>query len=163
LAMRTLFFAGLLLLVFAAMAAAAIVEASGAFPSTACTNAADPDVWLVRTGGFWMQAKRYGQFRVVVLRRGIEHSTEWAQLQILESDDQAQKRRATRCVDLQTPGLKGYVRDVTFTKATGKLTAVSVRVEMKGMGELVLDDVFLVSGEGKISKLVEAKATDLGD
>jgi hypothetical protein len=69
----------------------------------------------------------------------------------------------TTCVDLLTPGLKGHVRDVTFSKASDKLTAVAVKIEMKGMGEVVLEDVFLVSNDGKVSKLVDAKAVDLGD
>jgi hypothetical protein len=126
-------------------------------------DAAGPDVWLVRTGGFWKQGKRFGHFRVVVVRKGIEHATDWAQLQLLESNDQSQRRKVTTCVDLLTPGLKGHVRDVTFSKASDKLTAVAVKIEMKGMGEVVLEDVFLVSNDGKVSKLVDAKAVDLGD
>jgi hypothetical protein len=126
-------------------------------------EAAGPDVWLVRTGGFWKQGKRFGHFRVVVVRKGIEHATDWAQLQILESNDQTQKRRVTTCIDLNTPGIKGYARDVTFSKASNKLTAIAVKIEMKGMGDVVLEDVFLVSNDGKVSKLAEAKAVDLED
>lgn len=131
-------------------------------PAT-CIDAADPDVWLVKTGGFWKQGKRFGHFRIVVIRRGIEHATDWAQLQTIERDDQIQKSRAIACTDLNTPGVKGYARDVTFTKANNKLTAVSIKIEMKGMGDVVLEDVFLVSNEGKVSKLVEARAVDLED
>jgi hypothetical protein len=52
---------------------------------------------------------------------------------------------------------------VTFSKASNKLTAIAVKIEMKGMGDVVLEDVFLVSNDGKVSKLAEAKAVDLED
>jgi hypothetical protein len=145
-----------------ARSAAATTSSVPLGPST-CIDAADPDAWLVKTGGFWKQGKRFGHFRVVVVRKGIEHATDWAQLQLIESDDQTQKRKAISCIDLHTPGVKGYARDITFAKATDKLTAINVMIEMKGMGDLTLEDVFLVSNDGKVSKLVEAKAVDLND
>src|SRR5581483_5236544 len=161
--MKPAFVMFFLLFCFSASGTGGTVRLAAPLGPTTCIDAADPDVWLVRTGGFWTQGKRFGHFRVVVIRKGIEHATEWAQLQVIESDDQVQKRKAITCVDLSTPGVKGYARDVTFSKATDKLTAISVKVQMKGMDDVVLDDVFLVSSEGKVSKLVEAKAVDFGD
>jgi len=141
----------------------ATATSSPSLPNTRCIDAADPDVWLARTGGFWRQGKHFGHFRVVVVRRGVEHAIDWAQLQVVESDDQSPNRRVTACIDLGTPGVKGYATDVTFSKASDKLTAVAVRIEMKGMGAVVLEDVFLVTNDGKVSRLVDAKAVDLGD
>jgi hypothetical protein len=136
---------------------------SSASGATACIGGADPEVWLVKTGGFWEQGKRLGHFRIVVVRRGIEHATDWAQLQILERDDRAGKTKVAACVDLDTPSVKGHIRDVRFMKTPGKRTAIALEMQMNGMGEVVMQDIFLVSGEGKLSKLVEAKAVDLDD
>lgn len=146
-----------------AVASGRASASTGSLAPSACTSSADPDIWFLKTGGFWKQGSRFGHYRVAVLRRGIEHAVDWAQLQVVESDEKTQQRRVTACFDLQTPGLKGYVRDIRFKKAADKLTAIEIDIEMKDMGDIVLTDVFLISSDGKLTKLVNAKTTDLGD
>jgi hypothetical protein len=128
----------------------------------ACVAALDPHVWLVKTGGIWRQGDRYGHLRVVVQRKGIEHAIDWVQVQILESDDKAGEQRTRACLDLETPGLKGYVNDVTFTKIDDTHVAVGLDLEMKAMNGLALREIYVVDTRAPAAKrVIEAKSIEL--
>jgi hypothetical protein len=118
---------------------------------------------LVKTGGFWRSAGRFGHYRVIVRREGVEHAIDRAELQILVTNDKTGKREISTCTDLKTPGLKGYVEDITFRKVSDAVTAISLDISMKAMGDVVLREVILASRLGKVQRIVDASSTDLQD
>jgi hypothetical protein len=128
-----------------------------------CTEPTAPTVWLVKTGGFWRSGGRFGHYRVIVRREGVEHAIDRAELQILETNDKTAKREVAICTDLKTPGLKGYVEDITFRKVNDAVTAISLDISMKDMDEVVLREVILASRSGKVQRVVDAKSVDLQD
>ena len=54
---------------------------------------------MARSGGAWKQGARSGLYRAVVVRQGVEHATDWVQVQFLEVDDKANARRIRGCVN----------------------------------------------------------------
>ena len=130
---------------------------------SSCTEPTSGTVWLVKTGGFWRSAGRFGHYRVIVRREGVEHAIDRAELQILETNDKTGKREVATCTDLKTPGLKGYVQDVNFRKVNDAVTAISLDISMKDMDEVVLREVILASRSGKVQRVVDAKSIDLQD
>jgi hypothetical protein len=127
-----------------------------------CVATLDPQVWLVKTGGPWKQVDRYGLLRIVVLRKGMEHAMDAVQVQILEADDKANEQRLRACVDLEGPGLKAYVTDVTFTKVDDTHVAVGLDLEMKAMNWVVLREIYIVDVKaGAAKRVVEAKTVEL--
>jgi hypothetical protein len=130
-------------------------------PTKACQPASDGEVWMVKTGGLWKQGARYGHYRAVVLRKGIEHATDWVQVQFLEADDRTNTRRTSGCVNLSSPGLKGYVTDLSFKKIDDTRAALSIDIEMKAMNDLVLREVFLVDIKGEARRVVEARSVEI--
>ena len=120
-------------------------------------------MWLVKTGSFWRAGGRFGHYRVVVRREGVEHAIDRAELQILTTNDKTGKREITRCTDLKTPGLDGYVEDVSFKKVTDRATAVGIDISMKAMNDVILRETMLVSYQGKVQHIVDAPSIDLLD
>ena len=127
----------------------------------ACLSATNDEVWLAKTGGLWTQGDHYGHYRVLVLRKGIEHAIDQVQVQWLEADDKANVRHARTCINLESPGLKGYVTDVSFKKVDNNRTAIGIDIEMKAMYDVVLREVYLVSAKAEVRRVVEGKYVDL--
>jgi hypothetical protein len=132
-----------------------------AAPPAGCVEPADPSVWLVKTGGFWRAGGRFGHYRVIVRREGVEHASDRAELQIVLTNDKAAKQEISTCTDMKTPGLKGYVEDVTFKKVDDKVTAISLDLSMKSMNDVVVREIVLASYRGKVKRVVEASSLDL--
>ena len=126
-----------------------------------CVPAADPEVWMLKTSGTWTRGKRYGYYRAIVLRKGIEHAMDQVQVQLLEADDKTNSVRVVTCVDLDTPGLKGYVTDLDFEKIDDTRMAVGIDIEMKAMNNIVLREVFLVDATGAAKRLVKADYVEI--
>ena len=159
---RKTFAIALLAVAPGALRSPAVLAAAPVPHVAACIATLDPGVWLAKTGGAWKQKERYGYLRVVVLRKGIEHATDWVQVQILEVDDKANLTRSRACVDLEAPGLKGYVKDVSFTKIDDTHVAVGLDVEMKAMNGVVLRDVFVIDAKAAAARrVVEAKSVEI--
>jgi hypothetical protein len=62
---------------------------------------------------------------------------------------------------MKTPGLKGYVEDVSFTKVDDTVTAISLDLSMKAMNDLVVHEIVLASYRGKVKRVVDASFVDL--
>lgn len=133
----------------------------GAAAARACSPSTGDDVWLVKTGGAWRQGTRYGYYRVVVQRKGIEHAADAVEVQISEANDQTGTKPIKTCVPLDTPGLKGHVSDVWFTKISDSRMAIGFDIEMKAMKGIVLREVFVVSSDGETKRVNEAKSVEL--
>ncbi len=153
--MKTNTHPGLLL----ALAAASVLAPSGARGE--CLAPTDDDVWMVRSGGYWKQEGRYGDFRVILTRTGVEHAQDRVQVQI--SGDDGKNRTILRCLDLPSPGLKGYVQDIRIRSVDDRVAAIELPVEIKAMEGIVLLDAFLVSVDGKVEQISEAKYADVTD
>jgi hypothetical protein len=145
----------------ALLGAPALAQQPKPAPAKACTPAADGEVWMVRTGGTWKQGARYGHYRAVVLRKGIEHASDWVQVQFLEADDKTNTRRVRGCVNLDSPGLKGYVSDLTFKKLDDTRTTLGIDIEMKAMNDVVLRDLFVIDAKGEARRVTEAKSVEI--
>lgn len=127
----------------------------------ACANpATNPDVWLLRSGGLWKQDSAYGNFRVLVVRKGVEHALDHVEVQVtsIVDDDTTAIRH---CSVVPSPGLKGYVTDVSIRSVDDRWAAIELDVEMKAMDGIVLKEVFLASSDGQVLPVVEAKYVDL--
>lgn len=128
-----------------------------------CRQARDVNVWLLKTGGHWEDGDAHGHFRVLVVRKGVEHAIDSVRVQVTRTIDAKNKREIVRCVDLGTPELKGYVEDVGIVEHGEKRAAIYVDISMKAMEDLVLREVFIVSSNGKVKKVVNADYIDLFD
>jgi hypothetical protein len=136
-------------------------QAPKAAPAKACVAATDAEVWMVKTSGTWKQGPRYGYYRALVLRKGIEHASDRVQVQFLEADDKANVRRPRGCVNLESPGLKGHVSDFSFKKVDDTHTLLSIDIDMKAMNDLTLRDVFLIDARGEARQIVDAKSVEI--
>lgn len=153
--------AALITAVVVALVSGSVGSATVVVPG--CTDPGDPSVWLVKAGGFWRAAGKFGHYRVVIRREGVEHPIDRAELQILVTNDKAAKREIATCTDLKTPGLKGYVEDITFKKVDDKVTAITLDISMKAMNDVVLREMILASYRGKVQHVVDAPSMDLQD
>jgi hypothetical protein len=126
-----------------------------------CHPVASSDVWLSKTGGSWQDGAKYGYYRALAIRKGLEHATDWVQIQILEAHEKSNSVQPKLCADLDTPGLKGYVVDFVFSKLSDKRVALGIDIRMKSMHDIVLREVLLVDHDGKATRLVEAKPVEI--
>lgn len=125
----------------------------------ACSTAAiDPDVWMVKSGGLWKLNGEYGNYRVLVVRRGVEHAMDHIEVQVTTVNH---KRGIRHCSVVESPGLKGYVTDIRIHPIGTTRAAIEVDVDMKAMDGVILKEVFLASADGQVTPLVEAKYVDL--
>jgi len=134
---------------------------AAAAAAKACVPAPDAEVWMVKTSGTWKQGPRSGYYRVLVLRKGIEHANERVQVQFLEADDKANLRRLRGCVNLDSPGLKGYVSDLGFKKLDDTRIMLSIDIDMKAMNDVTLRELFLIDVKGEARRIVEAKSVEI--
>lgn len=121
-------------------------------------------LWLAKTAGIWEENGKHGRYRVMAYRNpGAAHAWDSVFVDILEQQQgktRAPAREVRKRIELDVPGYKGYVRDVSFKKINATTMAVLFDLEMKGMEGLVLREIFLVSPNGDARKLVEAKWRD---
>ena len=115
---------------------------------TDCVPVLAPDVWMSKTGGLWTQGDRYGHYRVVVVRSGVEHSIDRVQLEILRVKDET--RTIVHCIALPSPGLKGHVIDLRIHSISESAAVVTLDIEMKAMEGIVLRDAFIVAPTGQV-------------
>jgi hypothetical protein len=121
----------------------------------------DSIVWQAKTSGYWKANEKDGYYRVLVNREfGKEHSFDDVTVQILELT-KINKLKILKTVSLKTPGYKGYVRDISLKRLDDTRAAVSVDIEMKAMGGIVLREVHIVTINGKVNKVVDAVSKDL--
>lgn len=139
--------------------AMALLFATGA--TAGCVDPVATDVWMVKSGGLWKDGDHYGNYRVILSRKGVEHARDDVQVQI--SRIEGRERSIVHCVDLKSPGLKGYVADIRIHSISEQAAAIELSIEMKAMEDIVLQDVFLVSADGSVQQIAEAKYLDLLD
>jgi len=120
-----------------------------------CVDLSSPDIWMLKSRGTWTDGDDYGHYRVVVYRKtGRDHSQDRVQVQITQAKERL--RVAVRCIDLDTPGLKGYVRDIRIQPVNDQAAAIELSIEMKAMEGVILQDVFLVAAAGRVEKILDA-------
>ena len=118
------------------------------------------NLWLAKSFGSWTEDEKSGYYRVMVYR-AIGESSHGFDSVFVDILERGETRGIKNSVELDTPGYKGYVRDVSFKKINATTMAVLLDIEMKAMDGLVLREVFLVSPDGSSRKLVEAKYQDI--
>lgn len=126
-----------------------------------CVDAASANVWKVESGGLWKSGGQNGNFRVVLTKTGVEHAQDKIQLQIIQLDGAA--RKVVRCVDLDAPGLQGYVTEIRVHAVSDVVAAVELSIEMKAMESVILGQVYLVSSSGAVKAIQKANYADISD
>jgi hypothetical protein len=121
------------------------------------------NLWMSKTSGTWEIGKDYGYYRVLVTRKtGKDHAQDDVYVQIAKRTVDSNK--IERTIKLDTPGYKGYVRDIELVNISGaNSVAVHIDIEMKAMDGIVLRDVYLVSPDGKVKTVVQSKYMDIYD
>ena len=119
------------------------------------------DLWLAKSLGMWNQnTGEYVKIRVMVYRkRGEAHGYDIVFVNILERSENSWALR--KSVELDTPGYKGYIRDVALKRIDDERMAIIFDIEMKAMEGLVLREVFVISPSGVARRFVEAEYIDL--
>lgn len=129
--------------------------------SSVLLAANEADLWLVKTQGVWKQANDWGYYQVRVYREGSEHSKDrvevW-QTQILNDTGVAKIKNK---IALPGPGIKGYVKDIEFSKIDEQHMLVILNIEMKAMNEITLKEVYRVYADGKVKLLKSAEYFDV--
>ena len=128
---------------------------------TPCIEPASADVWMIETGGLWNAGEKFGNFRVVLMRQGLEHSSDKIQVQIRRLDEPV--KEILRCIDLSSPGAQGYVTKIRIHSINDSSAAIELSVVMKAMYEIILQDVFLVSINGTVKQIQKARYEDVSD
>jgi len=149
-----------LVAVFVAIARGPVALAGEPKETARCANpATDTDVWMVRSGGLWKEGATYGNFRVLLVRQGVEHAIDHVEVQVTTAKDSARAIRS--CVVVHSPGLKGYVTDIRIHSVDTKSAAIELDVEMKAMNGVILKEVFVAFADGRVTLVSEAKYVDL--
>lgn len=127
-------------------------------------NGRTKHLWLAKTSGTWKENGKYGRYRVMVYRNpGEAHAWDSVFVDILEHRDSAGRghvEKVRNSIELDVPGYRGYVRDVSFHRINAVTMAILFDIEMKGMEGLVLREIFLISPSGSTRKLVQAEWHD---
>lgn len=130
-------------------------------PYHSWANQEDDYLWMVKTAGTWSGGNKVGFYRVKVYRvPGEAHSGDDVVVEILEQDGSG-KRFIKKSVQLDVPGYRGYIRDISFKKIDEERMAIIFDMEMKAMEGLVLREILLISPNGEVKTLVEAKYHDV--
>lgn len=132
-------------------------------PYHSWANQEDDYLWMAKTAGSWSYGNKVGFYRVKVYRvPGEAHSGDDVVVDILERDGSG-KRFIKKIVPLDVPGYRGHIRDISFKKIDGERMAIIFDIEMKAMEGLVLREILLISPNGEVKTLVEAKYRDIYD
>lgn len=103
----------------------------------------DPDIAYVASGGMWTEGARYGSFRLIVIREGVEHTATSAFAQWLCFDESRSKEiivASEPVADLRRD-LSDLIVNVTFDYS------------VKESGEFILNLRDRASGSARILKL----------
>ena len=146
-------------LVAIAFVSAVVCVATESLADSSCVTAASEHVWHIESGGLWEVGKAAGNYRVVVTKVGVEHSQDKVQVQLSRITDSA--REIIRCIDLDSPGLQGYVTGIRIHSINSSAAAIELAIEMKAMEGVILQSVYLVSVNGTVREIQKATYTDL--
>lgn len=147
----------------------ALLSLLAVFCVTCSSWADDPErkiehLWLAKTSGTWKENGMYGYYRVMVYRKlGEAHAWDSVFVDILEHQESKERdhtKKLKKSIELDVPGYKGYIRDVSFHQINSVTMAILFDIEMKGMEGLVLREIFLISPSGDTRKLVQAEWHD---
>ncbi len=105
--------------------------------------------------------KATGNYRVLVSKIGVEHSQDKVQVQLSRITNST--REIVRCIDLDAPGMQGYVTGIRIHSINSSAAAVELAIEMKAMEGVTLHSVHLVSMNGTVKEIQKASYTDLTD
>ncbi|MFY9268867.1 MAG: hypothetical protein WAO55_03860 [Candidatus Manganitrophaceae bacterium] len=120
-------------------------------------------LWMAKSGGVWKIQKRYGYYKVLVFREGLEHSQDRVLIQITEADPPKNTQRIIHSYWLKSPGIKGYIADIQLSMIDSQRMALSLDIEMKAMDGIILKEIYLLFPDGRQKLVNEAKYTDIYD
>lgn len=130
-------------------------------PYHSWANQEDDYLWMVKTAGIWSGEDIVVFYRVKVYRvPGEAHSGDDVVVEILEQDSSG-KQFIKKSVQLDVPGYRGYIKDVSFKEIDGERMAIVFDIKMKAMEGLVLREILLISPNGEVKTIVEAKYRDV--
>lgn len=119
-------------------------------------------LFMCKTGGTWEgKDSTYGYYKALVFREGLEAAKDRILIQITQMNEKTEKETVKKQFWLDSPGIKGYITDLTFTQIDGERMALSLDIQMKAMENLVLREIFILRPNGSFKKIVNAEYVDV--
>ena len=125
------------------------------------TTPALSDLWLSKSIGVWENGKKYGYFKVLVYRSGLEHAGDKIRVMITQADTNNNRQKIKHERWLDSPGYKGFVEGISLKIIKPDKLILGLDIEMKGMEGVVMKEVYIIDSKGKVKKLVDAKYKDM--
>ena len=141
-----------LLMLFAASVFTSCVTANDDEPKVA-------DIYLAKSIGIWEAGKDYGYFKVIVYRMGLEHAQD--KVRVIMTKAEAEKQQVIDDIWLDTPGIKGFVNDISLKMINSSRMALALDIEMKAMDGVVLREVYLIEKDQKPKLIAPVKHIDI--
>ncbi|MGH7926440.1 MAG: hypothetical protein ACREQV_01415 [Candidatus Binatia bacterium] len=135
---------------------------AGAAEASECRYSDRNDLWMAKTSGIWEAGERYGYFRVLVFRKIGDAAMDTVCVETLSVDESSQNLTVLRTDRLESPGYAGNVSDIHFFGSVKGGMAVGLDIQMRGMNNIVLRDVFVVYSNASPRRIVAAKFVDVG-
>jgi len=123
-----------------------------------CTTLNDGTVVLEKSGGYWEQDNRYGNYRVVVRASGTEHVHHIIELQTIHLLNHDSSENIVRCEILQDSGTGGNViKNVEIEQIDvqgSPKTIVTLDTYLRAIEPLTRRDVFWIAPNKKATKIM---------
>lgn len=119
------------------------------------------DLWLSKSIGVWEKGKKYGYFKVLVYRTGLEHARDKVKVLITQADTKNNRQKIKHEQWLDSPGYKGYVEGVSLKILNPDKLILGIDIEMKGMDGVVMKEVYIIDSKGKVKQVVNVKYKDI--
>lgn len=140
----------------------ALLALLGGFRAQASTNETDvATLWMAKSAGIWKSGDRYGYYKALVFREGIEAAKDKLLIVITQVDPKNNTQEIIKKYWLNTPGIKGFVTGLAFNMITEDRMALSVDIEMKAMEGIVLREIFLLGPDGSFKRITNADYVDV--
>ena len=123
-------------------------------------EAAEPNkiLWMLKSYSLVTKDDLY-TYQVEIYRYlGIDHGADSVDVKLYKGDTNI---KPTYVIPLELPGIKGYVRDISFKGINRDRVAISFDIEMKAMDDLILKEVVIVGINGEAKTVIDAKEVDL--
>lgn len=127
---------------------------------TSIVAADESELYMAKSIGIWEDEGTYGYFKVLVYRRGLEHSRDDIVMLITEADTKNNKQKIIKKVYIQPSLIKGYVNDISLAVVNNGLL-IGLDIEIKAMDGIILREVLLVSLDGNIKVIAAADYVDI--
>lgn len=115
-------------------------------------------LWMLKSYSLVTKDDLY-TYQVEIYRYlGVDHGADVVNVKLYKGDTNI---KPTYEIPLELPGIKGYVRDISFKGINRDRVVISFDIEMKAMDDILLKEVVIVGINGKARTVIDAKEVDL--